>query len=128
MKKTNRPPFDELIERMYAAIDFRHPDKKMTHLQKDNLRIAWSGKDDQLYRQVVEMERNNHKAVSIKDKFEDRTVTFQIGVDVLGNPTYCEHNVRFKKDFTKPSRFSKKGSTTTFSSNYLFFGRIFKQW
>ncbi|MBP9794112.1 MAG: hypothetical protein KBC56_08950 [Flavobacterium sp.] len=125
--KKKRPPHDELLERLFASINLRHPKQPLTEKQVSKLIFAWEGKSEKLYKMVIEMEQTENKVKSKIQNFDDRVFECQIGVDVLGFPIYCRHDVRFERTFTKPSRFSKKGSESVSSRNYLFNEFLIKQ-
>lgn len=110
MRKQNLPPFDNLIERLYNSIVLRHSDQPSGQGLIDKLTLAWQGKDELLYKQVKQLEINEHKANVINQKTEVRQLEFCTGIDVLGFPTFTQHIVKFEKLSKDPKRFNKKGT------------------
>lgn len=110
MRKQKIPPFEELIERLYNSIVLRNPDKPSGQGLIDKLTLAWQGKDELLYKQVKQLEINEHKANVINQKTEVRQVLFTTGVDFLGFPTFTQHIVKFENITRDPKRYKKKGS------------------
>lgn len=110
MRKKTTPDFDDLIDRLVKSISLRHPQQKIDEDFILKMSNAWKGKDKELYKMVKQLEINQNKAKSIGDSIDNRVVTFQIGVDVLGNPIYHEHKVSFVKEFKDPKGYSKQGT------------------
>jgi hypothetical protein len=118
--KSKLPPFDELIDRLIAQVQKRHPDKPITSELVETFRNSWKHQQPELYKMVKQLEINSNKAESINNRLDERHVQFQVGVDVLGNPIYHEHKVLFKRDFEDPKRYNKKGSKVKYQDTYFF--------
>ena len=97
MKKSKIPKLDELLNRYVKCIEFQNPDKpKITKSGKLFLKSQWIGKEEQLYKMVKDLEIKIVQTKNLTERFETRTCTFQIGVDVLGQPTYTTHQTMFQ--------------------------------
>lgn len=110
MKKENLPSLEELIERYCNSIRLRHPEQDVGEEFSDRMKIAWKGKERELWQRVKELEINEHKVNVIMRKIDRRVITYQTGVDFLGFPTYTTHIVKFEKLTKDPKRYKKKGS------------------
>jgi hypothetical protein len=123
--KSKLPQFDELIDRLIAQVQKRHPDKPITSELIETFRIGWKHQQPELYKMVKQLEINSNKAESINNRLDERQVVFTIGCDILGNPIYHEHKVLFKRDYQDPKRYSKKGSKVKYEDSYFFTSKTF---
>ena len=109
MKKKPIPTLKELLDRYVKCIEFQNPEKpKITSGGKLFLKSQWIGKEEQLYKMVKDLEIKVVQTKNLTERFETRTCTFQIGVDVLGQPTYTTHETMFQHNLD-----SKKNITAT---------------
>jgi len=106
MKKST-PTFDELIQRFHESIQLKHPDVPVDTNCIEILKDAWRGKEAQLYRKVKQMENDEVKFNNLKKRIDHRTVEFQVGVSILGEPQIFVHEVVFQTDV---DRKYKKGT------------------
>lgn len=125
MRKKTTPDFGDLIDRLVKSISLRHPQQKIDEDFILKMSNAWKGKGKELYKMVKQLEINQNKAKSIGDSIDNRVVTFQIGVDVLGNPIYHEHKVSFVKEFKDTKGYSKQGSKIKYEDSYFFAQKTF---
>jgi hypothetical protein len=123
--KSKIPNFDELIDRLIAQVQKRHPDKPITSELVETFRSGWKHQQHELYKMVKQLEINSNKVESINNRLDERHLQFQIGVDILGNPIYHEHKVLFKRDYQDPKRYSKKGSKVKYEDSYFFTQKTF---
>ena len=124
MKKKEREDFDDLIDRLVKSISLRHPQQKIDDEFVLKMSNAWRFKHKELYKMVKQLEINQNKVKSIENSFDNRVVTFQIGVDVLGNPIYHEHKVSFIKEFKDPKGYSKQGTKINIKKNRCFASQV----
>ena len=109
MKKKSIPSLKELLDRYVKCIEFQNPEKpKITSGGKLFLKSQWIGKEEQLYKMVKDLEIKVVQTKNLTERFETRTCTFQIGVDVLGQPTFTTHESMFQYNLD-----SKKNITAT---------------
>lgn len=96
--KKKKHDYEELIDRLVIQIVKRNPDKlEFEQDIKVVMYDKWSSQPiENLVKTVRELEQNSFKAESIYNKSEHRRVEFCIGVDILGFPIYCVHEVFFK--------------------------------
>lgn len=125
MKKKQIEDFDDLIDRLVKSISLRHPQQKIDDEFVLKMSNAWRFKHKELHKMVKQLEINQNKVKSIENSFDNRVITFQIGVDVLGNPIYHEHKVLFKRDYEDPKGYSKKGSKIKYEDSYFFAQKTF---
>ena len=107
MKKKSIPSLKELLDRYVKCIEFQNPDKpKITAAGKLFLKSQWIGKEEQLYKMIKDLEIKIVQTKNLSERFETRSCTFQIGVDVLGFPIFTVHetlvhyNLDSKKNIT----------------------------
>ena len=107
MKKSKIPKLDDLVNRYVKCIEFQNPDKpKITSEGKFFLKSQWLDQEEKLYKMVKDLEIKVVQTKNLTERFETRSCTFQIGVDVLGFPTYTTHenlwqyNLDSKKNIT----------------------------
>jgi len=127
MKKKKTPEYEELIDRLTEQALKRNPERrKFAEQIKISLYEAWLDKPiNNLATLVKNLEINAKKAEIEIEKHEERVVEFQTGVDILGFPVYCVHQVVFKPEgFKNPKRYSKKGSKLVEPTNTY----AWKQW
>ncbi len=110
MRNKKLPEFEDLIERLYQSVILRHPNSPSGEKLMEKLRIGWSGKHKELYQTVKQLEINEHKANVLTKKVDIRQVEFQVGVDILGFPTFTQHITKFENLTKDPKRYKKKGS------------------
>jgi hypothetical protein len=107
MKKSKIPKLKDLIDRYVKCIEFQNPQTpKITPAGKLFLKSQWLGQEEKLYKMVKDLEIKVVQTKNLTERFETRSCTFQIGVDVLGFPTYTTHenlwqyNLDSKKNIT----------------------------
>lgn len=107
MKKKSIPKLEELLNRYVKCIEFQNPEKpKITAGGKLFLKSQWIGKEEQLYKLIKDLEVKVVQTKNISERFENRSCTFQTGVNIIGQPTYTTHenlwqlNLDSKKNIT----------------------------
>ncbi len=107
--KKSIPTLKELTDRYVKCIEFQNPDKpKITPGGKLFLKSKWLGKEEQLYELVKDLEVKVVQTKNLTERFETRSCTFQVGVNVLGQPTFTTHESMFQYNLD-----SKKNITAT---------------
>lgn len=96
--KTKIPSLDNLIERFSQSIQLKHPGVPITENGIALLKKAWKGKEERLYAKVKRMENEEVKFNNLKKRIDIRTMTTQIGADILGFPIYITHENVFQTD------------------------------
>jgi hypothetical protein len=97
MKKSKIPKLEELVNRYVKCIEFQNPEKpKITAGGKLFLKSQWLGQEEKLYKMVKDLEVKVVQTKNLTERFETRSCTFQVGVNILGQPTYTTHESLFQ--------------------------------
>jgi hypothetical protein len=113
MRKSKRPPFQELIARLVNQIQIRNPDKQLGIEQISVLETKWKGFDEKLYKTVIALEINERKALEDFNKIDLRVVEFVVGRSISGEDIIVRHVIKFKDVTIDPKRYKKTGSKFT---------------
>jgi hypothetical protein len=95
MKKCS---IDELINRYVKVIEHQNPGRPKTSVAgKQFLKSKWIEKQADLLILVKKLENKIVQEKNLTNRFRTQEVSFQIGVDVVGQPLYFTHEMLIEK-------------------------------